>query len=104
MKLASEPPKGDKMEKEGGSGGRCEPHGQGWEVVGAVGAVGGMGGASRTGNDGRWWEMVGDCGRWWEWWEGVGVVGGRGSGGSGVGDSPRTPEGGQAASGGTSNW
>ena len=44
-----------------------------------------MGGASRTGNDGRWWEMVGDGGRWWEWWEGVGVVGGRGSGGSGVG-------------------
>ena len=33
----------------------------------------------------------GSGGRAWEWWEGVG-------------DSPRTPEGGQAASGGTSNW
>ena len=55
------------MEKDGGSGGRSEPHGQWWEVVGAVGAVGGMG-------------VV---------WEGVG-------------DSPRTPEGGQAASGGIS--
>ena len=56
-----------------------------------------MGGASRTGNDGRWWEvraaqaMMGGGGRAWERWEGVG-------------DSPRTPEGGQAASGGTSNW
>ena len=73
MKLAPEPPKGDKMEKDGGSGGRC------------------------TGNDGRWWEvraaqaMMGGGGRAWERWEGVG-------------DSPRTPEGGQAASRGTSNW
>ena len=28
LKLAPEPPKGDKMEKDGGSGGKCEPHGQ----------------------------------------------------------------------------
>ena len=59
------------------------------------------------GQDGkRWWEWwevraaqammgaVGGDGRWWEQWEGVGTVG----------DSPRIPEGGQAASGGTSNW
>ena len=59
MKLAPEPPKGDKMEKDGGSGGGCEPHGQWWEVVGVVGAVG----AARA--------MMG------------GGVGGRGSGGSG---------------------
>jgi len=55
--------------------------------------VGAVGGASRTGNDGRWWEGVGAVGT-------VGAVGAVGA----VGDSPRTPEGGQAASGGTSNW
>ena len=84
MKLAPEPPKGEKMEKDGGSGGRSEPHGQWWEVVGAVGAVGGMG-VVWEGWEwcGRAWER---CGRVWE----------------GVGDSPRTPEGGQAASGGIS--
>ena len=85
LKLAPEPPKGDKMEKDGGSGGRCEPHGQWWEVVGVVGAVG----AARA-----MMGAVGGDGRWWEQWEGVGTVG----------DSPRIPEGGQAASGGTSNW
>jgi len=66
--------------------------------------VGMVGGASRTGNDGRWWEVV------WERWEVMGGGGSSGSGGrwwerwEGVGDSPRTPEGGQAASGGASNW
>ena len=80
MKLAPEPPKGDKMEKDGGSGGRCEPHGQWWEVVGVVGAVGAVGGMGVV------WEGVGAVGAVWE----------------GVGDSPRTLEGGQAASGGIS--
>ena len=65
MKLAPEPPKGDKMEKDGGSGGRCEPHGQWWEVVGVVGAVG----AARA-------MMGGGVGA-------VGAVRGRGSGGNG---------------------
>ena len=65
LKLAPEPPKGDKMEKDGGSGGRCEPHGQWWEVVGVVGAVG----AARA-------MMGGGVGA-------VGAVRGRGSGGSG---------------------
>ena len=40
--------------------------------------VGAVGGASRTGNDGRWWEVVGAVGVvWerWEQWEGVGAVG-----------------------------
>ena len=40
------------------------------------------------------WEGVGVV------WEGVGVVGVVGA----MGDSPRPPEGGQAASGGRSNW
>ena len=65
LKLAPEPPKGDKMEKDGGSGGRCEPHGQWWEVVGVVGAVG----AARA-------MMGGGVGA-------VGAVRGRGSGGNG---------------------
>ena len=51
------------MEKDGGSGGRSEPHGQWWEVGGAVGAVGGMGVV---------WEGVGAVGAVWE------GVGGRG--------------------------
>jgi len=38
--------------------------------------VGAVGGASRTGNDGRWWEGVGGDGSWWEW------CGRDGSGGS----------------------
>ena len=77
LKLAPEPPKGEKMEKDGGSGGRSEPHGQWWE---------------------RWerWEGWEWCGRAWERWERCGRVW------EGVGDSPRTPEGGQAASGGIS--
>ena len=65
LKLAPEPPKGDKMEKDGGSGGRCEPHGQWWEVVGVVGAVG----AARA-------MMGGGVGA-------GGAVRGRGSGGNG---------------------
>ena len=60
LKLAPEPPKGEKMEKDGGSGGRSEPHGQWWEVVGAVGGMGVV------------WEGVGAVGAVWE------GVGGRG--------------------------
>ena len=48
------------MEKDGGSGGRSEPHGQWWEVVGAVGGMGVV------------WEGVGAVGAVWE------GVGGRG--------------------------
>jgi len=47
LKLAPESPKGEKMEKDGGSGGRCEPHGQWWERW-------------------EWWEGWEWCGRAWE--------------------------------------
>ena len=78
LKLAPEPPKGDKMEKERGRDGRAWEQWERWERW----------------ERWEWWEVMGGRGRAWERWEGVGAVG----------DSPRTPEGGQAASGGTSNW